>query len=511
MSGVVYLYYIMVSNTDFLPPIQTNEFLPPISRWTTFGGMFILCVIGLAVPVAAVTKYKVTVKGQAVVRPAGELRIVQAATEGQIMRIYVKENQVVKKGDAIATIDDSRLQTKKNQLQTNIQQANLQGVQINAQINALNSQIQAETDRLNHIIIGAEAELSGRRREYRDKNLTTVSELQEADANVRIAQEELQAGEAQLKTAQANLHATEAALGAARSKQNRYESVATQGALSKDQLEEAQLAVKQQQQAVKGQKALVEVQTQTIERLQQAVSAAIARRQRTQAALNPSHAEVEIARARIAQEKAAGEANKATLEKERQALVKQRIEIEKQLERDTSELKQVEIDLAQTIIAATADGIISQLNLRNPGQTVRVGEEVVQIVPSHAVQVVKAAVASEDKSKLKIGQKVQMRVSACPYPDYGTLNGKVQAISPDAMTPQKHGTNGSIPNTNTSPKASAPAAFYEVTIEPETLVLGKDKNQCHIQLGMEGRADIIAREETVLRFFLRKARLIADL
>ncbi|MHC5721594.1 MAG: HlyD family secretion protein, partial [Nostoc sp.] len=100
------------------------------------------------------------------------------------------------------------------------------------------------------------------------------------------------------------------------------------------------------------------------------------RRQRTQAAVNPSNAEVTVATERIAQEKAGGESNKATSEKERQALIKQRIEIEKQLERDTSELKQGKIDLAQTTIAATADGIISQLNLRNPGQTVRAGEEV---------------------------------------------------------------------------------------------------------------------------------------
>ncbi|MCC5610701.1 HlyD family secretion protein [Nostoc sp. CHAB 5834] len=500
----------MVSNTNFLPPIQTNEFLPPISGWTSFGGMFILCVLGLAVPVAAITKYKVTVQGQAVVRPAGELRIVQAATEGQVMHIYVKENQVIKKGDAIATIDDSRLQTKKSQLQTSIQQSKLQLVQINAQINALNSQIRAETDRVNRIITGAQAELSGRRRQYQDKNITTVSELQEADVNIRIAEKELQVGKAQLKTAQANLHATEAALGVARSKQNRYESAANQGALSRDQLEEAQLAAKQQEQALKAQEAAVEAQKETIQRLQQAVSAVMARRQRALVAVNPSNTEVTVATERIAQEKAAGLSNKATLEKERQALVNQRIEIEKQLERDTSELKQVEMDLVQTTIAATADGIISQLNLRNPGQTVRAGEEVLQIVPSHAVQVVKAGVASEDKSKLKIGQKVQMRVSACPYPDYGTLNGKVQAISPDAIAPQKNGTNASMSNA-TSPKVAAPGAFYEVTIEPETLVLGKGKNQCHIQLGMEGRADIISREETVLQFFLRKARLMTDL
>jgi HlyD family type I secretion membrane fusion protein len=456
----------MVNNTDSLHPIQTDEFLPPISRWITFGGLFILCVLGLAIPVATVTKYKVTVKGQAVVRPSGELRIVQAATEGQVMQIYVKENQVVKTGDAIAIIDDSRLQTKKSQLQTNIEQAKSQLVQIKAQIQSLDNQIKAETDKANSMITSMQAALSANQRQYQEKKITNVAEFQEA---------------------QANLHSTEAALYAAKLKQKRYESVAE--ALSKNQLEEAQLATKQQEQAV---------------------YAAIAKKQRVKAALNPSHAEVEIATERIAHEKAAGESNKAGLHKELQGMIKQQIEVEKQLERDASELKQVEIELNHTTITATADGIISQINLRNPGQTVRAGEEVLQIVPSHAKQIVKAAVPSEDKSKLKIGQQVQIRVSACPYPDYGTLNGKVEAISPDAITPPTNSTNGSPGHSNTTPKAAVPGAFYEVTIEPESLVLGQGKNLCHIQLGMEGRVDIISREETVLQFFLRKARLIAD-
>jgi HlyD family type I secretion membrane fusion protein len=461
------LTMVNVHNTDSLHPIQTDEFLPPISRWLTFGGLFVLCVLGLAIPVASVSKYKVTVKGQGFVRPSGELRIVQAATEGQVMQIHVKENQVVKAGDAIAIIDDSRLQTKKSQLHTNIEQAKLQLVQINAQIQTLDNQIRAETDKANSMITSMQAALSDRLRQYQDKKITTAAEFQEA---------------------QANLHSTEAALNAAKLKQKRYESVAE--ALSKNQLEEAQLATKQQEQVV---------------------SAAIAKKQRAKAALNPSDAEVKIATEQIAQAKAAGESYKAALNKERQGMRKQQIEVEQQLKRDHSELKQVEIELNQTTITATADGIISQINLRNPGQTVRAGEEVLQIVPSDAKQIIKAAVASEEKSKLKIGQKVQMRVNACAYPDYGTLNGKVEAISPDAMTPSTNNTNGSALHPNTTPKADVPGTFYQVTIEPESQVLGKGKNLCPIQLGMEGRVDIISREETVLQFFLRKARLIADI
>jgi HlyD family type I secretion membrane fusion protein len=457
------------SNSDFLPPIQANDFLPPISRWTTFSGLFAICAMGLVIPLASVTKYKVTVKAQAIVRPAGELRIVQAATEGPIMHINVKDNQVVKKGDVIAIIDDSHLQTKKSQLQSSIQQANLQLVQINAQISALNSQIRAETNRNNRAVDEAGAELRRRRRDYRDSQITTVTEVQEAAANLR---------------------SVEVALKAARSKRDRYKPIAEKGAISKNQLEEAQLEVEQQQQAV---------------------MAAAAKLQRIQVALNPSDAEVASASFHIAQEQATGSATLASLNKERLALLQQSIEIQKQLERDSHELRQVTIDLNQTTITATADGIISKLNLRNPSQTVHSGEEIAQIVPTNAALEVKAAVVPKDKSKLKLGQNVLMRISACPYPDYGTLKGKVKAISPDATTPQSNSATATAPPTASSPQGTASAAFYEVTIEPESLSLGRGEHQCSIQPGMEGRADIISKEETVLQFFLRKARLVADL
>jgi multidrug efflux pump subunit AcrA (membrane-fusion protein) len=121
--------------------------------------------------------------------------------------------------------------------------------------------------------------------------------------------------------------------------------------------------------------------------------------------------------------------------------------------------------------------------------------------------VVKAMVTLGDKSKLKVGQDVLMRISACPYPDYGTLKGKVQTVSADAITPQVSGAS----NTDAPQNAVNVSAFYEVTIEPQSLSVGQSQHQCAIQLGMEGTADIISKQESVLQFFLRKARLIADI
>jgi HlyD family type I secretion membrane fusion protein len=455
-------------NPNSLPIVQTDEFLPPISRWTTWGGLGIMVIVGATIAFMSVAKYRVTVKGQATVRPVGELRLVQATAAGAVIQITAKENQAIKHGDVIATIDDSRLQTQKNQLQSNIQQAQLQLIQINAQIRALNSQIAAETERINRVVGSATAELNSRRRDYQDKQVTAVAEVEEAEAN---------------------LAATAAALGAAQSKYNRYQSIADSGAISRDQLEETQLQVEQQKQLVE---------------------AAQARLNRARAALNPTDAEIAIAIERIAQEQASGQVNLATLAKEREALIQQRVEISQQLERHTHDWQQVEIDLNQTTITATADGMISKLNLRNPGQVVCTGEEIAQIVPSNTPLEVKATVSHQDRNKLEVGQTVQMRVYACPYPDYGVLQGRVNQISQDTLKPQRHiSTATNLPDSSSHENAAI--AFYEVTIEPSTLFLSRGKKQCSIQPGMEGRVDIISREETVLQFLLKKAKLIIDL
>ena len=470
---------------ETLVPIEPNELLPSVSIWTILGGLITASAVAIAVIMATVIQYKVVVKGNAVVRPTGELRLVQASTEGAVSGIFTTINQPVNQGDLIATLDSSQLQNQKIQMQTNIQQAELQLTLIEAQINALESQIQAETDKIDRAVASAKAELERHQREYEDKLVTTVADVEEAEANFRQSEEELQQARAQLKSAQANLKSITAALNAARSKRNRYQPIAGLGALSQDQLEEAQLNVQQQEQIAASQIATIEAQQQVIERLEQAVNGAAARLKRVQTALDPSNAAVEMALENIAQQQATGKATLATLNKERQALIQQKTVINKLLSSDRSLLQQVELNLKKTNIVATANGIIAKLNLRNPGQTVRAGEEIAQIVPSNSAIEIKAQIKTQDIGKVRLEQ---------------TVSGKVSKISPDAFTNNK---NVQFNSTN--------KANYEVTIIPDSLVLNQWGKQCALQLGMEGRADIISDKETVWQFILRKARLSINL
>ena len=192
-------------NPDLLRPVKSDEFLPAISLWTTLGGVLLMGSVGAAIILTAVTKYNITVKAPATVRPVGEVQIVQAATEGTVESIPVKENMVVKQGEAIAVIDSSQSLTKKSQLQGNIQQNQLQLRQILAQVTATDERIAAENWGMERAIASAEADLSRNQQEYQERKLTTVAEVEAAAANFQLAQLERQKAQEELQKEQAYL------------------------------------------------------------------------------------------------------------------------------------------------------------------------------------------------------------------------------------------------------------------------------------------------------------------
>ncbi|MGL4881533.1 MAG: HlyD family secretion protein, partial [Waterburya sp.] len=390
----------------------------------------------------------------------GELRVVQAATEGTIKSIGIKENQRVKQGDVISVLDDSSLLTQKSQLEQKINQGKQQLVQIEIQLNMLSERINSESSLVERNIASARANLNRDRREYQDRQATTEAEMQEADAALALAKEELK----------------------------RYKQLATTGAIAQLQIEEKKQAFKAAQASVSRAKAMT----------------------------NPIAASVDIAQQQIAQERYRGQSTIANLNQEKENLISNQIEIQNQLNRDRTELQQLERELNKTQIKAPLDGRILQLQLRNSGQVVRVGDTIAQISPQAAPLVVKARVSAQDISKVHLCPeinilkcelgKVQMRFSAYPYPDYGVMVGAVRDISADAITPKDN-----VNSSSSSDKASSVAPYYEVTIEPDKNHFVKDGTTYPIQSGMEVSTDIIAKEETAMTFILRKARLISDL
>jgi multidrug efflux pump subunit AcrA (membrane-fusion protein) len=490
-------------------PSTPEEFLPSIGRWVIVSGIVMVASFGAAIALSTILKYKVTIQAPAAIRPVGELRLVQSTIEGSVLSIAVRENQTVSKGDPIATVKDlrleSKLQTKSRQLAGDIQKAKHQISAIDAQIGALDRQGIAETEQTARSISGIQAELSRAQRDYRDKGITTIAEVAEAQANWRTAQKDQQAAVAELKVADANLRSIRAGYQSAFARSQRYQSAATAGAISTNQLEEAKLAAEQQAQAIAAQVATIFKQKQIIARIAETVVAAAARVKRTQTTLNPSQSESQTIVEKIARERATGKAAIARLQQERQKLLQQRTEIVNQIATNDQEIAQIVTELQPTIIRAPISGTIQELNLRNNSQVVHAGDRLAQIVPTDTPLSIKAFIAIADIDRVKVGQTVQIRVSACPYTDYGIGSGIVSEVSADAKPLEK-----SAGNNATQQPQTAANGIYEVTIKPDTLTLNRGGKKCQIRSGLTGRADIISKEETILHFMLSKARLLVD-
>ncbi len=438
--------------TEQNPPVlhvaTPDEFFAPVSSWSRVGGAILVSSFVALLLLSSVLSYNVTVRAQAAIRPAGELRIVQTQVGGPIREIFVTQDQTVEEGSVIATVDDAHLRTEQTKLQTAIENASVQRAQLRAQLTALDRQVAAEQDLLARSQSTAQAELRLRKREREQLLATTAADVQEAQAEAEFAREAL----------------------------TRYRTLAERGAASELELREREANL----------------------------SAAEAQLTRVEAALNPSEAQIEIASENIVQARARGEATLAMLLRERERLLQRTAENQTLLDNHEEDLRQIESDIASAVVRAPVSGVIQELTLRNRGQVVQEGELFARIALANNALEVKAFVAIQDIGDVSVGQTVFMRVSACPYPDYGTLQATVTAISPDAITSQD-------PNRLVERGARLGSMTgYEVTASPDTLVLDDAGRSCEIQAGMEGRADIVTREETVLQFLLRKARFVAD-
>ncbi len=356
--------------SDFLNPFHTDEFLPPIRRWTTMGAIFLVGALAGTVGVAAVTEYNVMVQAPATVRPLDGLGFVQVVNGGTVRRILVRENQFIRKGEGIAEIGNleesqlQALQNRRDRLQASLQQSQSQLNQINAQLGTLNREI------------------------------LTRSEVNTAGKSLDVSIPELEAALSRFAT------------------------------------------------------------------------------------LDPNGAKQVAAN--------------------RDRLLQQRTGLTNQIQNDQTTLKTIDNELSQQLIQAPIDGTILKLMLRNPGQTLNPGDTVAQIVPQNVALVIKAQVSPQDISQVEVGQNVQLRISAYPYPDYGVLNGTVRTVAPDVATTGDASTGSTAP-------------YYEVVIQPDQTFLIKGDRPYPLQPGMEARADIISHRETLLRSLLRKARLWSDL
>ena len=129
-----------------------------------------------------------------------------------------------------------------------------------------------------------------------------------------------------------------------------------------------------------------------------------------------------------------------------------------------------------------------------------------------ADRTIQALVPAESINQIAPQQIAQMRVTACPAGEFGTLKGQVTTIAtqpalakpaPSAIVTDAipHGGRYAIVTQLSQPM------LYAVTIQPQALVLKQAAKSCPVRVGMQGQLDIVLQEEPLARSLLRRLRL----
>jgi membrane fusion protein, adhesin transport system len=150
-------------------------------------------------------------------------------------------------------------------------------------------------------------------------------------------------------------------------------------------------------------------------------------------------------------------------------------------------LPRLEERVSRTVIRAPMDGIVSQLNFRTSGGFVNTGDVVLELVPTGEALIIEARILPQDISRIFLEDAVRIRLSAYDSARYGTVDGRVRRISPDAVVDERSGTATSH-------------YLVDVAIEGEMILEETGETVTFIP-GMTATVDVLSGKRTVLEYF----------
>jgi membrane fusion protein, adhesin transport system len=166
-----------------------------------------------------------------------------------------------------------------------------------------------------------------------------------------------------------------------------------------------------------------------------------------------------------------------------------------ELVRARTELSMLDVQLAgrddvlrRTVLTSPVRGLVKSIRANTIGGVVAPGAAIIEIVPIGERVLIEAKVKPADIGFIKVGQRVEIKLSAYETTVYGTLRGHVQAISPDAMG---------------DPDRPGDATWYRTTVLADRSTLKAGGKPLAVIPGMTGSAEINTGERTVLSFLLR--------
>lgn len=313
-------------------------------------------------------------------------QIVQAAEGGVILRRFVSENTVVAEGDILFEIDPVDASSELNRLAQRLAALDIKELRLRAEIAGGEFTLPADLGARAPLVTLTEQSLFAARR------ADLAGQLAVLDQRLQQRNQDLRAAENSLGTAQRTAALLE-------------EEIAVVAPLVRDNIAPATR--------------LLELQRQ----LEQA------RGEENRAIVGAAQAASGIAELQTEIENVRAQYSLRALE-ELNNVVAEQGELRESLPR-------LQERVSRTVIRAPMDGIISRLNFRTAGGFVNTGDVILELVPTGEALIIEARIMPQDISRIRLDDAVRIRLSAYDSAKYGTVDGRVTQISPDAVVDER--------------------------------------------------------------------------
>lgn len=386
--------------------------------------------------------------------PSTEVRPVRALSVGTITETKVKVGSTVKKGDVLVEIDPGASETNVDSLEKD-------AAKIREDIARLDAESQGRT---NGGTAFQSQLLAARQREFAEKQAGAIAEANRQVGAINEAQSRLERYQENLINARTNLRNANANLNTAREREKSLRTLIASNAVPRldylnavDQVTNAKNQITEAEDKITSLEKEIQGQRERIQQSQQAYEAA----KRAAQGLAPQRQGEVLTQ----------------LNQRREELTKKvgEIAVAKQQQSDRETIK------------APFGGKI--YNLKVTQGPIQQGEELLSISPQNQDLVLEVKVLNRDIGFIHPGMRAKVKMATFPYQEFGTVEGEVVAVSPDAVVEKDE--NG---------RDLGPVFPTRVRLNKRVIqVRGRD---VELTPGMAASAEIVTRQKSILTFII---------
>jgi adhesin transport system membrane fusion protein len=405
----------------------------------------IITLVGLALVWANWAELDNVTRGEGRIVSSVQNQMVQASEGGVILRRYVSENTVVAEGEVLFELDPVDASSELNRLTQRLVGLDIKEMRLSSEINGTDFSVPVELNARSPMVALTEQSLFAARR------AELAGQLAVFEQRLQQRQQDLRAAENSLGTAERTAGFLE-------------EEIAVVEPLVRDNIAPATR--------------LLELQ-----------------RQLEQERGERDRSSVGIEQARSSMVELKTEIQNASANYTLRAIDEINTVVAEQSELAES-LPRLEERVSRTVIRAPMEGIVSRLNFRTPGGFVNTGDVILELVPTGEALIVEAKIMPQDISRIRVKDDVRIRLSAYDSAKYGSVDGIVLRISPDAVVDERN--------------QGASHYLVDVAIEGE-LIIEETGTAVTFIPGMTATVDVLSGKRTVLEYLWKPMARVQEL